>query len=54
MLDISDDNFEDVLRVVRQTKAMMAFNNMKKTAEANGFMTDEEIEAEFANTRKGI
>ena len=54
MLDISDDNFEEVLRVVRQTKAMMAFNNMRKTAEANGFMTDEEIEAEFADARKGF
>lgn len=53
MLDIADGNFEEIIRAVRQAKAMMAFNNMRKTAAENGFMTDGEIEAEIAAARRG-
>ena len=51
MLDISDDNFEEVVQAVRQVKAMIAFNSMRKTAEDNGFMSEEEIEAEIHAAR---
>jgi len=54
LVDISQDNFEEVLKALRQTRAMLAVNRMRKTAEANGFMTDEEIEAEIADARKGV
>ena len=49
MLDISEDNFE----IIRQAKAMIAFNNMRSRAAANGFLSDEEIAAEIAAARKG-
>lgn len=53
MLDISEDNFEIMLQAIRQAKAMIAFNNMRSRAAANGFMSDEEIAAEIAAARKG-
>ena len=40
MLDISEDNFDEVVRAIRQTKAMIAFNSMKAVAVANGYMND--------------
>jgi hypothetical protein len=52
MMDISDGNFEEVIRAVRQAKAMIAFNSMRKKAEGQGFMTDEEIEDEIAAYRR--
>ena len=52
MLDISEDNFEEVLQAVRQAKAMIAFNSMRKIAEDNGFMSEEEIEAEIQAARE--
>ena len=52
MLDISEDNFDEVLRAVRQAKAMIAFNAMRKIAEDNGFMSEEEIEAEIQAARE--
>lgn len=52
MLNISEDDFELVLRAVRQAKAMIAFNSMRAVAAENGYMGDEEIEAEIAAARK--
>jgi len=51
MLNIADGGLEQTLRAVRQAKAMMAFNSMRKKAAARGFMTEEEIEAEIAAYR---
>lgn len=51
MLDISEDNFDEVVRAVRQAKAMIAFNSMKAVAAANGYMTDSEIEEEIKAAR---
>ena len=51
MLDISEDNFDEVVRAIRQAKAMIAFNSMKAVATANGYMTDSEIENEIKATR---
>jgi len=53
MLDISDGSLEETLKAVRQAKAMIAFNTMRERAAMNGFMTDEEIEAEIAAARTG-
>ena len=52
MLDISDGNFEEVVRAIRQAKAMIAFNNMRKRAAELGFMTETEIEREIAAYRE--
>ncbi len=51
MLDISEDNFEVVIRAIRQAKAMIAFNSMRAVAAENGYMSDEEIENEIAASR---
>jgi hypothetical protein len=51
-LDITDGNFEETVRTVRQTKAMIAFNSMRKKAAERGFMSDEEIEIEIAASRR--
>ena len=51
MLDITDGNFEETLKAVRQARAMIAFNNMRKKAAERGFMSDEEIEREIAASR---
>ena len=52
VLDISDDDFELMLRSIRQAKAMIAFNNMRSIAAENGYMSDEEIEAEISAARR--
>lgn len=52
MLDVTDVDYELVLRAVRQAKAMIAFNQMRETAAQNGYMTEEEIEAEIDAARK--
>ena len=51
MLDISDDNFEETLRAVKQAQAMMTINTMRKRAAEAGFMTDDEINAEINAAR---
>ena len=51
MLDISEDNFDEVVRAIRQAKAMIAFNSMKAIAAANGYMTNSEIEDEIKTVR---
>lgn len=53
LLDITDGSFEETLKAVRQAKAMIAFNSMREKAAANGYMSDEEIEAEIAAARRG-
>ena len=51
MLDISENNFEEILRAVRQAKAMIAFNSMRATAAKLGYMSESEIEAEINASR---
>lgn len=52
LLDISDGNFEETLKAVRQAKAMVAFNSMRAKAAAKGYMSDEEIDAEIKAARQ--
>jgi len=53
MLDISEDNFDEVVRAIRQAKAMIAFNSMKEIAAANGYMTNSEMEEEIKTASSG-
>ena len=53
MLDISENSFEDVIKAVRQAKAMRAFNSMRGKAAARGFLSAKEIEAEIRAYRRG-
>lgn len=51
MLDISEDNFDEILRAVRQAKSMIAFNSMRAVAAANGYLSESEIEEEIKAAR---
>lgn len=53
MIDIADGSFEETIKAIRQAKAMIAFNSMRQKASINGYMTDEEIEAEISAARQG-
>jgi hypothetical protein len=53
MLDISENSFEEVIKSVRQAKAMRALNSMRSKAAARGFMSAKEIDAEIKLYRKG-
>ncbi len=53
MIDVSQDNFDDVVQAVRQAKAMIAFNSMRRQAAGKGFLSEGEIEAEIQAARKG-
>ena len=52
LIDIADGGFEETIKAVRRAKATIAFNSMRSRAAENGFMTDEEIEAEIEASRK--
>ncbi len=52
MLNISEDNFEGLLKAVRQARAAIAFNSMRNKAESLGFLSDEDIEAEILAARQ--
>ncbi|MDR1573049.1 MAG: type II toxin-antitoxin system Phd/YefM family antitoxin [Clostridiales Family XIII bacterium] len=47
MLHISENNFEETLRLVRQAKVLRAMNDMREEAGERGFLSDEEINAEI-------
>lgn len=51
MIDIPEGSFDEIVQAVRQAKAMIAFNGMRRKAAMNGFMTNEEIEAEINAAR---
>ena len=53
LFDIADGSFEETVKAVRQARAMIAFNSMRAKAAANGYMSDEDIEAEIAAVRRG-
>ncbi|MCD7888526.1 MAG: type II toxin-antitoxin system Phd/YefM family antitoxin [Oscillospiraceae bacterium] len=53
MMDVSGDNLDLMLQAVRQAKAMIAFNSMRSRAASEGYMSDEEIEAEIQAARRG-
>lgn len=53
LFDITDGDLEEVLKAVRQAKAMIAFNSMKTKAAKKGYMSEEEIEEEIKKARKG-
>ena len=52
LFDIADGDFEELIKAVRQAKAMIAFNSMKTKAAKKGYMSEEEIENEIQKVRK--
>ncbi len=54
MLSLTDGEFDNMSRAVRQARAIISINNMRMTAAENGYMTDDEIEAEIKAARREI
>jgi len=52
MLNITEDNFDQTVRAVRQARAMLAVNHLRGLAAERGFMSEEDIEAEIAASRR--
>ena len=53
MINIPEGAFDEIVQAVRQAKAMIAFNSMRRKAAKAGFLTDEEIETVIADARNG-
>ena len=51
MLDISQDNFEEIVKAVRRAKATIAFKAMQNIGATNGYMSEDEINAEIQSVR---
>ncbi len=52
MINIPEGGFDETVQAVRQAKAMIALNSMRRRAASNGYMSDEEIEKEIAQARR--
>ncbi|MDR3295695.1 MAG: type II toxin-antitoxin system prevent-host-death family antitoxin [Clostridiales Family XIII bacterium] len=52
LMNITENNFEDLLAGVRQAKAAQAFNRMREESARRGFMSGQEIEDEIQAARK--
>lgn len=53
LFDIGDGDLEELLKAIRQAKAMISFNSMQTKATKKGYMSNEEIENEILKARKG-
>ena len=51
LINISEDNFDEILRAVRQARAMIAFNSMRMIAAKNNYMSEDEINDEIEKYR---
>ncbi|MDR0518878.1 MAG: hypothetical protein LBG82_02315 [Clostridiales Family XIII bacterium] len=51
MLNVPDGRFEDMIKAVRQAKAMIALAGMRRKAADSGYMTYAEIEDEIGDYR---
>ena len=52
MIDISEDNFDEILKAVSQAKAMITFNKMRMDSSKKGFISEEDINAEISEYRE--
>ena len=53
MIDIPEGSFDETVQAVRQAKAMIALNSMRRKAARQGFMSDEDIESLIDEARNG-
>ncbi len=51
IIDIPEEGFDETVQAVRQAKAMIALNSMRKKAAKAGYMTDNEIESLISEAR---
>lgn len=53
IIDIPEGSFDEIVQAVRQAKAMIALNSMRRKASREGYMSDIEIESIIAEARNG-
>ena len=53
MIDIPEGSFDEIVQAVRQAKAMIALNSMRRRAAREGFISDGDIEALIDEARNG-
>lgn len=53
MIDIPEGGFDEAVQAVRQARAMIAFNSMRRKAARAGFLSADEIETVIAEVRNG-
>ena len=53
IIDIPEGSFDEIVQAVRQAKAMIALNSMRRKAAKVGFMSDEDIESLIDEARNG-
>ncbi len=53
IIDIPEGSFDEIVQAVRQAKAMIALNSMRRKAAREGFMTDDDIESIIVEARNG-
>ena len=53
MIYIPEGSFDEIVQAVRQAKAMIALNSMRRRAAREGFMSDEDIEFLIDEARNG-
>ena len=51
MIDIPEGRFDEVVQIVRQAKAMIAINSMRRKVAKTGFMSDKEIDSLIREVR---
>ena len=51
VVNIPDGGFDEVTQAIRQARAMIALNNVRRKAAKAGYMTDEEIEIAINEAR---
>ena len=52
MIDIPEGEFDETVQAVRQAKAMIAFNSMRRKAAKAGFLSEDEINAMISEARE--
>jgi len=53
IIDIPEGSFDEIVQAVRQAKAMIALNSIRRKAAREGYMTDDDIESIIAEARNG-
>ena len=53
IIGIPEGSFDEIVQAVRQAKAMIALNSMRRKAAREGYMSDDEIESIITEARNG-
>ncbi len=53
MIEIPEGGFDETIQAIRQARAMIALNSMRRKAAKEGYLSEEEIEGIIAEARTG-